>query len=490
MPGRIRVWVVLAAACLAAVACAPRPAPVETEQIVTVGVVAPREAGPSVGLRYLTTALAGETLVSIGPTGEIVPRLIERWERSADGRTWKFYLKKGVHFHDGSPLTSSRILPALERQLPLLNGARSVRMIDEGTFEIVQDQASALLLDGLIEVPVATGADNRAGTGPFVPTETQGELTGFRAFDGYHRGKPSLSGVGLQQYPDQRRAWAALMRAEIDVLYEVSAEARDFVETESTINVSAFLRPYTYLLVFNLAADTFKGREVRQALNLAVDREKVIRTALRGHGQPAFDHLWPRHWAVDPSRSAYRPDKAAAVRLLERAGKTRLKPGREGRMPSRLSFHCLVYAPLEKFALAIQRELALVDVDMTVELLPVAQMGRRIGTGDYEAFLFELTNVRSIGFTYAFWHSQSPRSVRTGYSAADAALDQMRLARTDEEIKAGVRAVQDVMRADPPAIFIAYPEVARAVRRRFHIPGAEEDIFHTIARWTLAPEGD
>lgn len=482
-------------AALLAVACAGAPDSGAESGPVRVGVVAPRESGPrgqAVGVGYLTAALVRETLVSIGPRGTFEPRLAERWERSEDGTRWRFFLKKNVLMHDGATLTSEPVLGALRNPrsgLSSFAGVARIDAVDDFTFDIVQDRASSLLLDALAAVSIGTGQGNSIGTGPF-RASPGGTEAAFRAFDKHHRGSPSIAQVGLRQYSDQRNAWASLMRGEIDVLYEVSPEAREFVETESTVNVSTFVRPYTYLLAFNLGSSTFREKPVRRALNLAIDRAEVIRTALRGHAEPAYDHLWPKHWAVDAARSSETPDRAAALRLMESAGLTRLLARTPGAMPSRLAFTCLVYEPLEKFALAIQRQLALIDIDMSVVLLPVQELASRIGAGDYEAFLFELANARVLGYTYAFWHSESPESVRTGYRGADAALDRMRYARTDDEVRDAVRDVQDAMRNDPPAIFLAYPQVARAVSTKFEIPSGEEDIFHTIARWKPARRGN
>lgn len=486
-PRFTRLSVGMVAACLASGTCAARPGSDMDPGAVRVGVVAPREQGPRgqvVGVGYLTAALVRESLLSIGPDGTFQPRLIESWERSDDQRTWRFHLKKGVMFHDGTALTSSVVVAALRQQLSEFSGAKSIEAVDDTTFKVVQERASSLLLDGMAAISIGKGAGGSIGTGPFVSMADGSEHTGFRAFPAHHRGTPSVDEVGLHRHDDLRSAWAALMRSEVDVLYEVSPEARHFVESESTVNVFAFLRPYTYLLGFNLNHRPFHDARVRRAMNLAVDRDEIVRTALRGHGEVAFDHLWPRNWAVVSDRSSYEPNRAEALRLL--GADTPLAPSAPGRMPSRFSFTCLVYTPLEKFALVIQRQLALVGVDMRVELLSAPEMGRRIGTGQFEAFLFELANARMLGYTYTFWHSESPDSVRTGYSAADDALDRMRYAQTPDETKAAVRLLQDVMREDPPAIFIAYPQVARAANRRFAIPAGEEDIFHTIARWRLA----
>ena len=492
---RARAAAVVAGACLSVLGCAEPPDSDVESTAVRVGVVLPKETGPGgqvVGVPYLTSALVRENLVSIGPRGEFEPRLAERWDRSEDGTRWRFRLKEGILMHDGSRLTSDVVLEALRHPrtgLSSMAGVTSIEVVDDLTLDLVQDRASTFLLDALANVAIGAVNGSSAGTGPFKASRAEGEDVTFQAFDRYHGGAPAIQQVGLRQYSDQRNAWAALMRSEVDVLYELSPDAREFVETESTVTVSSFVRPYTYLLAFNLGTTTFRQRDIRRAMNLAVDRDEVIRTALRGHARPAYDHLWPWHWAVEPSRAAYTMDRGAAVRLLEKAGLKELRQRTPEAMPSRLAFTCLVYEPLEKFALAIQRQLALVDVDMSVVLLSAQDMGKRIGSGDFEAFLFELANARVLGYTYAFWHSESPASVRTGYRAADAALDRMRYARSEAEVRSAVRGVQDIMKEDPPAIFLAYPEVARAVSTRFLISAGEEDIFHAIARWKPTAKG-
>src|SRR5881397_4254403 len=51
-----------------------------------------------------------ENLVSRDPkTGELIPMLAERWQVTDGGRTWKFQLRKGVHFHDGRELTAEDV---------------------------------------------------------------------------------------------------------------------------------------------------------------------------------------------------------------------------------------------------------------------------------------------------------------------------------------------------------------------------------------------
>src|SRR4029079_7978832 len=92
------------------------------------------------------------------------------------------------------------------------------------------------------------------------------------AFPQFYRGHPAPAGVDVTNYPTQRKAWTALMRGEIDMLYEVSREAVDFVQAESTVRSYSFLRPYYIPLAFNVRRPMFVDPRVRQAINLALDK--------------------------------------------------------------------------------------------------------------------------------------------------------------------------------------------------------------------------
>ena len=93
-----------------------------------------------------------------------------------------------------------------------------------------------------------------------------------------------------------------------------------------------------------------------------------------------------------------------------------------------------------------------------------------------------------LGFTYMFWHPRPPGPYfRAGYTAAIPSLDLVRTARTDEDMRVAVQALQRVMHDDPPAVFLYWRQASRAVNRRFVLPAADDpDILRTVDRWRLA----
>jgi hypothetical protein len=91
------------------------------------------------------------------------------------------------------------------------------------------------------------------------------------------------------------------------------------------------------------------------------------------------------------------------------------------------------------------------------------------------------------------WHSNPPSPyVRSGYSGANAALDALRAARTTDETRTALRALQRTFYDDPPAAFLYWDQASRVVSRRFLLPAGSEgqDILRSVDRWQIAaPDG-
>ena len=340
-----------------------------------------------------------------------------------------------------------------------------------------------MLLEGLNMSPVS--GDQGAGAGPFrLDARTPGKATLGR-FDRYFRGRSAVAGISIAEFPSQREAWSAMLRGDVDVLYDVAPEAFQFVKESPNAHLASYLRPYVIALTFNAGHARLGRRDVRRALNLAIDRRHVIDTVAGGRGVPAVDPIWPHHWARDAAAPTFAFDAAAARAALDAAG---LRKPPAARPAARFSFTCLVQADprYERLALLIQRQLIDIDVEMRLEALPISAFQERVSGGRYDAFLGELIATPGLGFTYLLWHSRPASFIRTGYTGADAVLDRVRAARSDDETRAAVQALQRTMHEDPPAVFLYWAQTSRAVSRRFVLPAGDDvDIIRSIDRWQI-----
>jgi peptide/nickel transport system substrate-binding protein len=496
----VRPFVCTALLCLAAAACGPpggaRPAATAgaapSSDIVAVAYSNTRsQTEGASALEVLVGLLADERLVAIGRDGRPEPRLAERWEMSPDGLTWRFTLRRGLVFQNGQPITSTEVRTAIQpdaatpesRLWPGLRDFVAVETPSPHEVVIRLKRPNAFLLEGINLSPI-TGAED-SGAGPFtVATRTPGKAT-LRRFDGYFRGRSDVAGISVAEYPSQREAWSAMMRGDVDVLYDVAPDAFDFVKESPNAHIASYLRPYVIALTFNMAHPRLGRRVVRQALNQAIDRRRVIDRIAGGRAVPAVDHIWPNHWARDAVAPTFAFDAAAARAALDAAG-LRRKPGPG--LGSRFGFTCLVQPDprYERLALLIQRQLLDIDVDMRLEAVPMADFQRRVASGTFDAFLGELNASHGLGFTYLWWHSTPTPLIRTGYTGADAALDRVRVARTEDDLRSAVRDLQRTMHADPPAAFLYWGRASRAVSRRFVLPAGDDvDILRAVDRWRL-----
>jgi peptide/nickel transport system substrate-binding protein len=260
------------------------------------------------------------------------------------------------------------------------------------------------------------------------------------------------------------------------------------VEKETTVNTYSFPRAYYIPLVFNVNHPVLKLAAVRRAINQSLDKPTLIRGGLSGRGRPADGPIWPEHWAYSAPATPFAFNPNAAGLLLDSAGlKIRPRPG--GSMPARFSFTCLVFAEdprFERFAVLVQKQLADVGIDM--KLLPLSQteMEARLKAGDFDAFLFEMFG-RSLSWVYEFWHSQEAGHFKGGYRGADAVLDGIRGARSDDEVRAGMRELARVLHDDPPAAFLAWQATSRAVSTKFDVVEEKNrDILGNVWQWRPA----
>jgi ABC-type oligopeptide transport system substrate-binding subunit len=128
--------------------------------------------------------------------------------------------------------------------------------------------------------------------------------------------------------------------------------------------------------------------------------------------------------------------------------------------------------PLERIALALQRQLFTAGVDLQLEQVSLRDLVTRLRRGDFESVLMEFY-AATPSWLSSFWHSPpggAATVIRSGYAAADKELEAMDDARTEDELRRALAEVYQKMAEDPPAVFIAWPEVARAVSTRFEVP--------------------
>ena len=447
---------------------------------------------PSSGLRNMVASITTEAWLNSRPDGRQVERLASAWKWNDAATVLRLTLRHNVYFHDGTLLTPQLATQALREsvnasEMLSFSSISSVDVSGDDSIDITLKAPNSFLLTDLALTSVRKPGTTDIGTGPFRAEQVGGQ-TVLRAFPRYYRGPPGIDRIDITTYPTQRGAWAAFMRGDLDMLHDVSREIEDLVRAETTIRTYSFPRPYYIPLGFNVRHPILKRAEVRMAINEALDRESLIRDGMRGRGRPANGPVWPDHWAYVVPAQPVASDAEGARKRLDAAGFP-VRRESNGKMPSRLSFTCLVFASdprFERLAVLVQKQLADIGIDMTPLPLPQKELVARLRTGEFDAFLFEMYG-GTLSYTYEFWHSRESGLVKTGYQSADAVFDRIRGARSEDDVRVGVTELANTLHQDPPAAFIAWQTLSRAVSTKFDVAAEpNRDILSNIWQWRPA----
>ncbi len=280
-----------------------------------------------------------EGLTRIVEDGRVVPALARDWSVSDDGLVYRFRLRPGVRFHDGTPLTAADVRFSLDRARAadsknplrdLLQPLRAVRVEDELTLSVVLERPVAELLTYLgwgnlvILSPASAAAAATApvGTGPLRFREwRKGDAIVLERNADYWGPPALLARVTFRVVPDASTALAALLAGDVDAfsnfpapenLAALSRDPRFAVVVGSTEGET--------LLAINNARPPFNDLRVRQALAHAIDRNAIIQGAMYGYGQPIGSHFPPHDPAYVDLTGRYPHDPARARELLRAAG--------------------------------------------------------------------------------------------------------------------------------------------------------------------------
>ena len=493
---RLCAVAVVLTAGVCAPGCARTPEPATAPVTLRIGLGAPPKGMPGIGLSNVVGVISAEPWVATLPDGTPSDKVASAWSWDESRTTLHLTLRKDIFFHDGTRLTPDLAVTAFKQSMAGRNAptsfasVRSVTTSGPDGIDVKLSEPNAFFLPDLAQTAVRLPGNTQIGTGPFKVTqsaEPDQQQVSLQAFDGYYRGRPAIAAVTVTNYPTLRNAWAALMRDETDMLYEVGRDAAEFVQAESRVKTYTFGRPYYNVMVFNVRHPILKRADVRRALNQSIDRTALIRDAMNGRGRLADGPLMPEHWAYSTTSQPFQFNPSAARLLLEQGG-LRIQPSTGGRMPSRFAFTCLVWNDprFERLAVLIQKELADVGVEMKLVSLPIVQLGERMEKGDFEAVLIEM-NGRSLGWVYDFWHSQDRGRVDSGYRSADVVLDRIKAAGTDQQIRQGVAELLKILHEDPPGAFLAWQKTSRAVSTKFDVAyETDREIFGNVWKWRPA----
>ncbi len=239
--------------------------------------------------RRSLTSLIFDNLVTGDSSERVQPSLAESWQAASGNRRWQFRIRRGVKFHDGTPMTAQSVAASLRFANPSWNVvAEGESVILE--FETSEPELPAELAGARNAIVKRDPKGQLNGTGPFRIADWQpGKTLSLAADDSCWRGRAFLDGIQIALGRNYRDQMTALELGKAD-LVEVAPEQAHRISPE---RYQILHSPPVELVALQFAheAASAEERALRRALSLSVERGSIYSVLLQGTGAPTASIL-------------------------------------------------------------------------------------------------------------------------------------------------------------------------------------------------------
>ncbi|MEZ5780075.1 MAG: ABC transporter substrate-binding protein [Rhizobiaceae bacterium] len=482
-----RRTVLLGSGTLAALLTAPRWLEAQENAPSSIRAIQPWEfksIQPAESGFVLNRASIAEGLTALEPDGRVVPCLSHSWTVSDDAREWRFVLRDGVVFHDGTPVTAEAAKASMDALLPQARRLSAVPIVSiaaEGNEVIFQlarpfGPLPAYLCDFAISVyaPAAFAADGKIAslisTGPFKvdSVDLPRRLTLLR-HDAYWGERPSVDRAEFEAVANGETRTNMALAGDADVIMNIPIPSVARIESSGMMQVHEVINPRVHALYPDCGKPQFSDVRTRRALSLAIDRTAIARTIMR-NAELAATQLFPPvmpDWHFD-DLPRYDYNVAAAEALLDKAGWIKGADGIRSKDGVRFAgtIHTFPNRPeMPVIATALQAMFKTVGYDLAISVGEASAIveAKQNGTLDigfssrHLAIVPDGIAVISSEFVVEDSRNQSDTGAMNWRNAEFDRLTDAYFAETNEEIRAASRhRLTEILQEDLPVIPIVW----------------------------------
>ncbi|MED4203304.1 glutathione ABC transporter substrate-binding protein [Neobacillus mesonae] len=298
----------------------------------------PHNAGDTVSIFGIRSMYEG--LIGFDKDMNVVPALAESFDVSKDGLTYKFKLRQGVKFHDGETFNAQAVKANFDRVMDdanNLSAKRSWKYVDSmevlGDYEVafkLKEPFSAMINKfGMVPMispkAIEKGTKyieaNPVGTGTFKFVEwKQGKTLEVAKYADYWGGdQTNVEKVKFSPVPENGSRVAMLKTGEADFVYPMPQQNVKQFKNNKDVTIEESPSTIVRYVSINTFMDQYKDLKVRQAMNLAVNKEAYIKVVKDGYGH-VLDSTMAPETQYYAKQKAYEFDVKKAKELLKEAG--------------------------------------------------------------------------------------------------------------------------------------------------------------------------
>ncbi|MCF8080897.1 MAG: ABC transporter substrate-binding protein [Desulfobacterales bacterium] len=351
------------------------------------------------GLSYMANFFDG-LLQRKGEAGKLTPALAVKWEHP-DALSWKFYLRKGVNFHNGNPFTAADVKFSFERLgnpevSEFLNTGKqiaSIDVIDDYTVVFKTKEPIPWFANNMHQVFIMDKESTEArdpgdvmikpiGTGAYKLEEwVKGSYVRLTANEDYWEGAPPIKNVEIRPITEASTRFAALASGKVEIVTGIPVELYEPVLKNPKLEVvSRPARRSIFLALGNKTGSPMADIRVRKAMYMAINEDEIIEKIMRGHAAPAAQIPDVPTVGYNPDLTRLPYDPAMAKKLLAEAGYpdgfTVTLSGPNDR-----------YVQDEKICEAVAKYLAKIGIKVDLDVKPKSIFFPEVAEGTLEFYL-------------------------------------------------------------------------------------------------------
>ncbi|MDR0629068.1 MAG: ABC transporter substrate-binding protein [Treponema sp.] len=397
-----------------------------------------------------------DSLVEVdGVTNELKPQIAERWEQLSP-TSYRFFIRRGIKFHDGTELTAADVKFSLDRAINTPAIAYIVDFISnvqiENPYQVVVNTHApygpalrnlavpfAAIVpkayveanpDGLLQKPI--------GSGPYkFISWSQSDSVRLEAFADYYAGPSKTKNLVMKVIPEASQRTIALETGEVDLAYDITTNDLKIVEANRNLTVFKAPSLSCFYISLNMKKAPFDNKLVRQAISHAIDRQLIIDTVLSGAGEAADAIIAPAVYGYYKT-GVDKYDPALSRRLLAQAG-----------YPNGFSCNIWVNNNQERVEVcqAVVEMLREVGINARLEVMEFGAFIQRTTAAEHDlAYFGWVTSTKDGDYTYySLEHSSQQGAAGNRSFVADPEVDRLvTLGRTSVDRSIRDKAYQDL----------------------------------------------
>ena len=430
--------------------------------------------------------------------GDLIPDLAEEYNISDDGLVYTFKIRDDAFFHDGAPVTAEDIEWTIKLSLDNLIksskranwdgikteiiGSKEIRFTLKTPYSPFLENTTLGILPkhiwgqmALEQFAFSEFNVQPIGSGPYkiigVKKNSSGIIEEFdlKAFDKYTLGEPYITNLKIKFYPNEESLVNGYKKGEVKNINSISPEIAKELEKNKT-KIKKIPLPRIFGVFFNQNQNQiFADTNVRKALNISLDKEKIVNQVLNGYGIPINNPVPNTSKYFDSSIKKEEYNLEKGIEILEKdSWKLRESGVREKtvkKKTTQLSFTISTSDAPELKAVAnlLKEDWEKLGAKVTIKIFEIGDLNQNtIRPREYDCLLFGEIIGRDMDL-FAFWHSSQRNDpglniAMYANTTVDKLLEETRSINDEKKRSEKFEKIQQEIIKDTPAVFVYSPE--------------------------------